>query len=115
MAQFNPAILFTQLSEGLLRSFCFCLFSVKFHLEFVKKKNCLDPNLDDPGYSISCNFVDCISNREMGSNRGFQNMRLTSEYATRHMLSNAMMKECPISQPNMNKVRPRLWTNITMT
>ena len=51
----------------------------------------------------------------MGSNRGFQNMRLTSEYATRHMLSNAMMKECPISQPNMNKVRPRLWTNITMT
>ena len=60
--------------------------------------------LDDPGYSISCNFVDCISNREMGNNRGFQNMRLTSEYATRHMLSNAMMKECPVSQQHMNKV-----------
>ena len=40
----------------------------------------------------------------MGNNRGFQNMRLTSEYATRHMLSNAMMKECPVSQQHMNKV-----------
>ena len=48
--------------------------------------------------------MDCISNREMGNNRGFQNMRLTSEYATRHMLSNAMMKECPVSQQHMNKV-----------
>ena len=43
-------------------------------------------------------------NRERGGNRGFQNMRMTSEYATRHMLSNAMMKEYPISQSNMNKV-----------
>ena len=66
---------------------------------------CLDPNdPNDPGYSISCNFVDCIMNRERGGNRGFQNMRMTSEYATRHMLSNAMMKEYPISQSNMNKV-----------
>ena len=51
--------------------------------------------------------MDCISNREMGNNRGFQNMRLTSEYATRHMLSNAMMKECPVSQQHMNKVITR--------
>ena len=43
-------------------------------------------------------------NRERGTDRRFQNMRLTSEYATRHMLSNAMMKEYPISQSNMNKV-----------
>jgi len=68
-----------------------------------------DSVLDDPGYSISCNFADCISNREMGNNRGFQNMRLTSEYATRHMLSNAMMKECPVSQQHMNKVFCSQW------
>ena len=83
-----------------------------FHFK-VLRKCILDPNLDDTGYSISCNFVDCISNREMGSNRRFQNMRLTSEYATRHMLSNAMMKECPISQPNMNKVRQEDCLNIS--
>ena len=48
-------------------------------------------------------------NRERGTDRRFQNMRLTSEYATRHMLSNAMMKEYPISQPNMNKVFCSQW------
>jgi len=59
---------------------------------------------EDPGYSISCNFVDCIVNRERGCDRKFQTQRLTSEYATRHMLSNAMLKEYPIMQGNMNKV-----------
>ena len=57
--------------------------------------------------------MDCISNREMGNNRGFQNMRLTSEYATRHMLSNAMMKECPVSQQHMNKVIYRYLVYVT--
>ena len=57
--------------------------------------------------------MDCISNREMGNNRGFQNMRLTSEYATRHMLSNAMMKECPVSQQHMNKVIHRYLFYVT--
>ena len=36
-------------------------------------------------------------------------MRLTSEYATRHMLSNAMMKEYQISQANTNKVFCSQW------
>ena len=36
--------------------------------------------------------------------RRFQTQRLTSEYATRHMLSNAMLKEYPVMQGNMNKV-----------
>ena len=64
----------------------------------------LDTTTYEDGFSISCNFVDCINNRERGTDRRFQNMRLTSEYATRHMLSNAMMKEYPISQKDMNKV-----------
>merc|ERR1712013_92717 len=33
-----------------------------------------------------------------------QTQRMTSEYATRHMLSNAMLKEYPVMQGNMNKV-----------
>ena len=36
--------------------------------------------------------------------RRFQTQRLTSEYATRHMLSNAMLKEYPVMQGNMNKM-----------
>ena len=36
-------------------------------------------------------------------------MRLTSEYATRHMLSNAMLKEYQISQANTNKVFCSQW------
>jgi len=68
-----------------------------------------ESNPDEPGYSISCNFVDCIMNRERGLDRRFQTMRLTSEYATRHMLSNAMMKEYPIPQSNMNKVFCSQW------
>jgi len=63
-----------------------------------------EPSNEDPGYDISCNFVDCIINRERGCDRRFQTQRLTSEYATRHMLSNAMLKEYPVMQGNMNKV-----------
>ena len=71
----------------------------------------LDENsCEEPaGYSISCNFVECINNREMGCDRRFQQMRLTSEYATRHMLSNAMLKEYQISQANTNKVFCSQW------
>lgn len=57
-----------------------------------------------PSYPISCNFVDCISNRERGCDRRFQTMRLASEYGTRHMLSNSMMKEYPVTQAHINKV-----------
>ena len=48
-------------------------------------------------------------NRERGCDRKFQNMRMASEYATRHMLSNAMMKEYHVSQSNMNKVFCSQW------
>ena len=53
--------------------------------------------------------MECITNREMGCDRRFQQMRLTSEYATRHMLSNAMLKEYQISQANTNKVFCSQW------
>ncbi|CAB4062735.1 DCAF12 [Lepeophtheirus salmonis] len=36
-------------------------------------------------------------------------MRLTSEYGTRHMLSNAMLREYPLSVPDMNKVFSSQW------
>ena len=42
------------------------------------------PPVEDSSYSISCNFVDCIANRERGCDRKFQTMRLASEYGTRH-------------------------------
>jgi len=59
---------------------------------------------EESSYSISCNFVDCIANRERGCDRRFQTMRLASEYGTRHMLSNAMLREYPVSQSQVNKV-----------
>jgi hypothetical protein len=37
--------------------------------------------------------------------RKFQTMEMSSEYATRHMLSNSMMKEYEITIGNMNKVK----------
>ena len=36
--------------------------------------------------------------------RRFQTQRLATEYAARHMLSNAMLKEYPVLQGNMNKM-----------
>ncbi len=36
-------------------------------------------------------------------------MRVSSEYGTRHMLSNAMLKEYTVPLPNMNKVFCSQW------
>ena len=41
--------------------------------------------------------------------RRFAPCRLTSEYGTRHMLSNAMLKEYPVVLPHMNKVFCSKW------
>ena len=41
--------------------------------------------------------------------RRFAPCRLTSEYGTRHMLSNAMLKEYPVVLPHMNKVFCSRW------
>jgi len=68
-----------------------------------------EPQAEESSYSISCNFVDCIANRERGCDRRFQPMRLASEYGTRHMLSNAMMKEYPVTQSHVNKVFCSQW------
>jgi hypothetical protein len=55
-------------------------------------------------YRVSMNFTDCLAGREMGlAGSRFAPCRLTSEYGTRHMLSNAMLKEYPLVLPNMNK------------
>ncbi|XP_023320143.1 DDB1- and CUL4-associated factor 12 isoform X2 [Eurytemora carolleeae] len=60
-------------------------------------------------YDISCNFVDCMMNRQRGDHRKFQTMKLSSEYGTRHMLSNSMLKEHEIKIGNMNKVFCSQW------
>ena len=62
---------------------------------------------------LSCNFVDCLGARAMGlpsigGNRFFPE-RLSSEYGTRHMLSNGMMKETSIYMPNMDKIFCSKW------
>jgi len=59
---------------------------------------------EDLGIDISCNFVDIIANRERGCDRKFQTQRLTSEYATRHILSNDMLKEYPVMQGDKNEM-----------
>lgn len=58
---------------------------------------------------ISCSFAQCAQNRQLGLNRKFQSMEMSSEYATRHMLSNSMMKEYEITIGNMNKVFSSQW------
>jgi len=78
-------------------------------LDFVYYSDSEDEAVDEPqaeesSYAISCNFVDCLANRERGCDRKFQTMRLASEYGTRHMLSNAMLKEYPVTQSSVNKV-----------
>ena len=70
-------------------------------------------NLDSAGDRISCNFTDCLKNRELtgasvGSGRLYS-QRLSSEYGTRHMLANSMLKETPISLPQMNKIFCSKW------
>lgn len=63
-----------------------------------------DSAVEEQSHSISCNFVDCLANRERGCDRKFQTMRLASEYGTRHMLTNSMMKEYPVTQGSISKV-----------
>jgi len=62
---------------------------------------------------ISVNFADCLTSREMGMSRlgggKFFTSRLNSEYGTRHMLSNSLLKETPVTVPNMNKVFCSQW------
>ena len=70
-------------------------------------------NLDAAGDRLSCNFVDCLSTRELGvpsvSGGRFYSQRLSSEYGTRHMLTNAMLKETAVSVPQMNKIFCSKW------
>lgn len=77
-----------------------------------------DEGIDLEGYQnsqerLSCNFVDCITSRELGLPRiggsRFFNDRLSSEYGTRHMLCNNMLKENCNSVPNMDKVFCSSW------
>ncbi len=64
---------------------------------------------DERSFAVSCNFADCLRSRETGDAARFQTMRLSSEYGTRHMLSNAMLREYPVALPNMNKVFCSQW------
>ncbi len=93
---------------------------------------------DERAFAVSCNFVDCLRSREFGDSSRFQvttvtistffltiftikdafffvfffllqTMRISSEYGTRHMLSNAMLREYTVSRPNMNKVFCSQW------
>ena len=72
-----------------------------------------DPYLAETGDRLSCNFADCMSARETGlpnlSYGRFWTQRLSSEYGTRHMLANSMLKESPASIPQMNKVFCSQW------
>ncbi|XP_059081720.1 DDB1- and CUL4-associated factor 12 homolog isoform X3 [Tigriopus californicus] len=60
-------------------------------------------------FRVSCNFSDCLTSRESGCASRFQPLHLASEYGTRHMLSNAMLKEYPVPVPNVNKVFCSQW------
>ena len=70
-------------------------------------------NLDNAGDRLSCNFADCLTARELGvpavSGGRFYSQRLSSEYGTRHMLTNNMLKETAVSRPQMNKVFCSKW------
>jgi len=67
----------------------------------------------ESGDRVSVNFADCLQARELGLNGvgggRFFSSRLSSEYGTRHMLSNSMLKETPIVVPHMNKVFCSQW------
>ena len=64
---------------------------------------------DNRSFALSCNFVDCVRSRETGDASKFRTTRLSGEYGTRHMLSNAMLREYPVSVPGMNKVFCSQW------
>lgn len=89
------------------------LFQVRSHDLSVKTdpphSSCLSDSLQTSSFPLSCNFVDCVRSRELGDSRKFQTFRLNPEYGTRHMLSNAMLKEHQISVPGMNKVFCSQW------
>ena len=88
--------------------------------EFMYYSDSDDEDVDFTGIGFqpksdkfSCNFVDCLGAREMGlpavgGNRFFPE-RLSSEYGTRHMLSNGMMKETSIYMPSMDKIFCSKW------
>ena len=60
-------------------------------------------------FRVSCDFSDCLRSRETGCDEKFQSMRLASEYGTRHMLSNSMLKEYPVHSSVVNKVFCSQW------
>jgi len=77
--------------------------------DFVCYSDSEDEEDTEKSIDISCSFVQCNINRQLGLNRKFQRMEMSSEYATRHMLSNSMMKEYEITVGNMNKVFSSQW------
>ncbi len=70
-------------------------------------------NQPDLGDRLSCSFVDCLTARETGLSRisggRYYQQRLSSEYGTRHMLANAMLKETAILVPQMDKIFCSKW------
>jgi WD repeat-containing protein 40A len=77
--------------------------------DFVCYSDSEDEEDKEKSVDISCSFVQCAQNRQLGLDRKFQRMEMSCEYATRHMLSNSMMKEYEITVGNMNKVFSSQW------
>eukprot|EP00088_Acartia_fossae_P022591 TRINITY_DN2375_c0_g1_i11.p1 TRINITY_DN2375_c0_g1~~TRINITY_DN2375_c0_g1_i11.p1 ORF type:complete len:467 (-),score=86.19 TRINITY_DN2375_c0_g1_i11:443-1843(-) len=77
--------------------------------DFVCYSDSEDEEDLEKSIDISCSFVHCNQNRQLGLNRKFQHMQMSSEYATRHILSNSMMREYEITIGNMNKVFSSQW------
>ena len=84
-----------------------------YYSDSEEEDEVIDPYLTETGDRLSCNFADCMSARETGlpslSAGRFWTQRLSSEYGTRHMLANSMLKESPASVPQMNKVFCSQW------
>ena len=84
-----------------------------YYSDSEEEDEVIDPYLAKTGDRLSCNFADCMSARETGlpnlSHGRFWTQRLSSEYGTRHMLANGMLKESPASVPQMNKVFCSQW------
>ena len=84
-----------------------------YYSDSEEEDEVVDPYLTEAGDRLSCNFADCMSARETGlpslSAGRFWTQRLSSEYGTRHMLANSMLKESPASVPQMNKVFCSQW------
>lgn len=69
-------------------------------------KTCLSRNIPVLIPSIFSFFPRA---RELGLDHRFTPVRLSSEYGTRHMLSNSMLKEYPVLRPKMNKIFCSQW------